>query len=121
MILTGENRRNRGKTCPSITLSITNPTWTTLRYQEISRLLWNPKVHYRVNKIPSPVHILSQINQIRTLQTYFSSIRFNITLPSSPFPQVVSSFQALQPKSGVWVTSQYLQIDSGSTSHSKRI
>jgi hypothetical protein len=27
MILTGENRRTRRKTCPSATLSITNPTW----------------------------------------------------------------------------------------------
>jgi hypothetical protein len=28
MKLTGENRSTRGKTCPSATLSITNPTWT---------------------------------------------------------------------------------------------
>jgi hypothetical protein len=28
MKLTGENRSTRGKTCPSVTLSITNPTWT---------------------------------------------------------------------------------------------
>jgi hypothetical protein len=27
MILTGENRRTRRKTCPSATLSTTNPTW----------------------------------------------------------------------------------------------
>jgi hypothetical protein len=27
MILTGENRRNLRKTCPSATLSTTNPTW----------------------------------------------------------------------------------------------
>jgi hypothetical protein len=27
MILTGENRRTRRKTCPSVTLSTTNPTW----------------------------------------------------------------------------------------------
>jgi hypothetical protein len=30
MILTGENRRTRRKTCPSATLSTTNPTWTDL-------------------------------------------------------------------------------------------
>jgi hypothetical protein len=30
MILTGENRRSRRKTCPSATLSTTNPTWTVL-------------------------------------------------------------------------------------------
>jgi hypothetical protein len=28
MKLTGENRRIRGKTCPSASLSTTNPTWT---------------------------------------------------------------------------------------------
>jgi hypothetical protein len=28
MILTGENQRTRRKTCPSATLSTTNPTWT---------------------------------------------------------------------------------------------
>jgi hypothetical protein len=28
MKLTGENRRTRGKTCPSAILSTTNPTWT---------------------------------------------------------------------------------------------
>jgi hypothetical protein len=30
MKLTGENRSTRGKTCPSATLSTTNPTWTDL-------------------------------------------------------------------------------------------
>jgi hypothetical protein len=28
MKLTGENRSTRGRTCPSATLSTTNPTWT---------------------------------------------------------------------------------------------
>jgi hypothetical protein len=28
MKLAGENRSTRGKTCPSATLSTTNPTWT---------------------------------------------------------------------------------------------
>jgi hypothetical protein len=30
MKLTGENRNTWGKTCPSATLSTTNPTWTDL-------------------------------------------------------------------------------------------
>jgi hypothetical protein len=30
MKLIGENRSTRGKTCPSATLSTTNPTWTDL-------------------------------------------------------------------------------------------
>jgi hypothetical protein len=46
--------------------------------QEISKILRNPKVHYGVHKSPPLLHILSEINAIHTLPSYFFKINFNI-------------------------------------------
>jgi hypothetical protein len=74
--------------------------WEAIRSSaspEIPRIVRNPKVHYRIQKHPTPAPILSKIYPVHGSPSYFWKIHFNIIFPSTPVSSLVVSFLYVSP------------------------
>jgi hypothetical protein len=62
-----------------------SPSWETVSFaaaQELPKILWNPEVHCRSQKIRT-VRILNQISPVHITTYYRSQIQHNINSPKS--------------------------------------
>jgi len=57
-----------------------SPRHESLSWLRNCPLLWNPKIHYPVHKVPSFFPVMSQMNPVQIFPPYFPKIHSNIIL-----------------------------------------
>jgi len=107
-----------------LTYSIEQSTsWEANRFsasQEIPRILWNPKVHYRIHKYPSLVPIPSQSDPVHDPTSHCLKIHLSIILPSKPGSSKWSRFLRFSHQTSVYAFPLTLTRYMPRPSHSSR-
>jgi len=110
-----------------------SPSWEANRFsasQEIPHILWNSKVHYRIDKCPPTVPILSQLDPVHTPTSHswrsilILSSHLCLGLPSglfpSGFPTKTLYTPLLSPISKLWNLKSCIIFFSNGSSQSER-
>jgi hypothetical protein len=79
--------------------------------QEFPKVLWSPKIHYRVHKSFPLVHILSQISSVYTASAYFFKIHF--LLSTQPRLIIVVYSKNQSRKYTLWAKCEVITVCSG--------